>query len=145
MADAQHVDDPLLAERGVQLRHGIESTKPGQAPGSARGLGRPIVGALEVLFSARSLAIGRAIPSESPITLECAVIVNVLGRDATTIEALYADRLIHDPYLLSAVEMACWDALGKLCGQPLYRLLGGLYREQVSVACCMGIRPPSEA
>lgn len=69
----------------------------------------------------------------------------LLGRDATAIEALYADELIHDPYLLSAVEMASWDALGKLCGQPLYRLLGGLYRDQVAVACCMGIRPPSEA
>lgn len=69
----------------------------------------------------------------------------LLGRDATAIEALYADVGLKDPYLQSAVEMACWDALGKLCGQPLYRLLGGLYREEVEVACCMGLRPPAEA
>ena len=69
----------------------------------------------------------------------------LLGRDATAIEALYADAQIADPYLQSAVEMACWDALGKLCGQPLYRLLGGMVRDEVAVACCMGIRPPSEA
>jgi L-alanine-DL-glutamate epimerase-like enolase superfamily enzyme len=69
----------------------------------------------------------------------------LLGRDATAIEALYADVGLTDPYLQSAVEMACWDALGKLCGQPLYRLLGGLYRDQIDVAACMGIRPPAEA
>jgi L-alanine-DL-glutamate epimerase-like enolase superfamily enzyme len=69
----------------------------------------------------------------------------LLGRDATAIESLYADKLFADPYLASAVEMACWDLLGKLCGQPLYRLLGGPCREEVEVACCMGIRPPAEA
>jgi L-alanine-DL-glutamate epimerase-like enolase superfamily enzyme len=69
----------------------------------------------------------------------------LLGRDASAIEALYADVGISDPYLQSAVEMACWDTLGKLCGQPLYRLLGGLYRDEVELAACMGIRPPAEA
>ena len=69
----------------------------------------------------------------------------LLGCDATAIEALYADVGITDPYLQSAVEMACWDALGKLCGQPLYRLLGGPYRDRVELAACMGIRPPTEA
>src|SRR4029078_13108522 len=69
----------------------------------------------------------------------------LIGRDATAIESLYADGLFADPYIQSAVEMACWDLLGKLCGQPLYRLLGGMVRERVAVACCMGIQTPEKA
>ena len=44
-----------------------------------------------------------------------------------------------------AVEMAMWDLLGKKCGQPLYQLIGGLYRQEIELAACMGIRPPDEA
>ena len=42
--------------------------------------------------------------------------LKLIGRDATAIESLYAEGLFTDPYLQSAVEMACWDLLGKLCG-----------------------------
>jgi L-alanine-DL-glutamate epimerase-like enolase superfamily enzyme len=69
----------------------------------------------------------------------------VIGRDPTAIEELYAEWGIEGAYLQSLVEMACWDILGKLCGQPLYRILGGLVRSEVEVTCCMGIRPPEEA
>jgi L-alanine-DL-glutamate epimerase-like enolase superfamily enzyme len=33
--------------------------------------------------------------------------------------------------VLSAIEMACWDVIGKDCGQPVYRLLGGQMRDRV--------------
>lgn len=33
--------------------------------------------------------------------------------------------------LLSAIEMACWDIIGKDCGQPVYKLLGGAARDRV--------------
>jgi galactonate dehydratase len=33
--------------------------------------------------------------------------------------------------LLSAVEMACWDIIGKDCGQPVHKLLGGAMRDRV--------------
>ncbi|QDT99480.1 mandelate racemase/muconate lactonizing enzyme family protein [Gimesia aquarii] len=69
----------------------------------------------------------------------------LLGKDPTDISALYADWGMEEPYLQSLVEMACWDILGKQSGQPLHRLLGGLYREEVEVTCCMGIRGPEEA
>lgn len=35
---------------------------------------------------------------------------------------------------LTAVEMAMWDAMGKVLGQPLSNLWGGIYRTQVDVA-----------
>ena len=69
----------------------------------------------------------------------------VLGKDPTAIAELYADWGIAGAYLQSLVEMACWDILGKLCGQPLCRLLGGRLREEIEVTCCMGICPPDEA
>lgn len=34
---------------------------------------------------------------------------------------------------VSAIEMAMWDIMGKALGVPLYRLLGGKYRESVRV------------
>ena len=69
----------------------------------------------------------------------------LVGRDPTAIEALYADGGLDGTFLQSAVEMAMWDILGKVCRQPLYRLLGGLYRREIELAACMGIRPPHEA
>ncbi len=69
----------------------------------------------------------------------------LLGRDPTAIDDLHASRLLDGGYLQSAVEMACWDILGQLCGQPLYRLLGGLCRDPIELAACMGIRSPDEA
>ena len=68
----------------------------------------------------------------------------VLGRDPTRISAMVAEWQLDGGYLQSAVEMALWDILGKVCKQPLYRLLGGLYREEIELACCMGIRPVAE-
>lgn len=31
----------------------------------------------------------------------------------------------------SSIEIACWDIIGKICGQPVYNLLGGPYRSHV--------------
>jgi len=69
----------------------------------------------------------------------------VAGKDPRDISALYADWGLDGDYLQSAVEMACWDILGKSCGLPLYRLLGGAVRREIELAACMGIRPPHEA
>jgi 2-dehydro-3-deoxyphosphogalactonate aldolase len=33
--------------------------------------------------------------------------------------------------ILSAAEMACWDIIGKDCGQPVHKLLGGQMRDRV--------------
>ena len=56
----------------------------------------------------------------------------VLGRDPFDIEAVVGG-MIRDQYqggstvmtAISGVEIALWDLIGKACGQPVYRLLGG--------------------
>jgi L-alanine-DL-glutamate epimerase-like enolase superfamily enzyme len=67
------------------------------------------------------------------------------GRDPTAIAALYADWNLDGAHLQSALEMAMHDILGQACGQPVYQLLGGMYRREIELAACMGIRPPNEA
>ncbi|MBO0714145.1 MAG: mandelate racemase/muconate lactonizing enzyme family protein [Acidimicrobiales bacterium] len=65
----------------------------------------------------------------------------LIGHDPCDIEALW-DRVYgragysHYPEqtklaLLSGLEMACWDILGKDVGRPVYRLLGGRFRDRV--------------
>jgi galactonate dehydratase len=57
----------------------------------------------------------------------------ILGMDPFQVEAL-SQRLIRDVYseggqvhmcAVAAIEIACWDIVGKACGQPVYNLWGG--------------------
>ena len=63
----------------------------------------------------------------------------ILGRDARQIERLSRDLT---PYVgfsgtgvemrgRSAIDIALWDAFGKLTNQPVYQLLGGLSRDNI--------------
>jgi galactonate dehydratase len=62
----------------------------------------------------------------------------ILGADPFDVEKLVGD-LIRDQYqggptvltAISAVELACWDLVGKASGQPVYQLLGGRARERL--------------
>ena len=62
----------------------------------------------------------------------------VLGRDPFDIEDV-AGGMIRDQYqggstvltAISGVEIALWDLVGKACGQPLYKLLGGRCHERL--------------
>ena len=62
----------------------------------------------------------------------------ILGADPFDIESVFG-KLIRDQYqggpaVLSAIsgaEVACWDLIGKACGQPVYKLLGGRVRERL--------------
>jgi galactonate dehydratase len=63
----------------------------------------------------------------------------VVGCDPFDIERVVGD-LIRDQYqggatvmtAISAVEIALWDIMGKACGQPVYRLLGGRYHARIA-------------
>jgi galactonate dehydratase len=64
----------------------------------------------------------------------------VVGANPYQIERLY-DKLYNLNYahypeftkmgVISAIEMACWDIIGKDVGRPVYDLLGGAVRERV--------------
>jgi glucarate dehydratase len=56
------------------------------------------------------------------------------GRSIFDIEELLTLEALRPPALRAAVEMACWDLIGRTLGQPLCRLWGGEYRPGVPVA-----------
>lgn len=72
----------------------------------------------------------------------------VLGADPNTPRALM-DRLdtiiIGHPYAKAMVESALQDIRGKLCGQPLYNLLGGAYRDSIRIGHMLGLMATEEA
>jgi galactonate dehydratase len=64
----------------------------------------------------------------------------VIGANPFDIEKLwrsvYSDGFSQHPDLtvvavLSGIEMACWDIVGKALNQPVYNLLGGKYNERI--------------
>jgi galactonate dehydratase len=62
----------------------------------------------------------------------------LLGRDPFDVESVIGG-LIRDQYqggatvmtAISGAEIALWDLIGKACGQPIYRLLGGRCHEAI--------------
>lgn len=64
---------------------------------------------------------------------------HVLGRDPFQIEDLVF-RMMRDDYArpdyvmmsgIAAIEIACWDIVGKALGVPVYQLLGGAVRDRI--------------
>ncbi|MBV8876262.1 MAG: mandelate racemase/muconate lactonizing enzyme family protein, partial [Gammaproteobacteria bacterium] len=73
-----------------------------------------------------------------------------LGQDPHDIESLwrrvYSAGYTQHPDLslmavLSALEMACWDIIGKEAGQPVYKLLGGRVHERLRSYTYIYARP----
>jgi galactonate dehydratase len=64
---------------------------------------------------------------------------HILGSDPFNIESLvhrmkYGDFARSGEIVMSGIaciEMACWDIVGKALGQPVWRLLGGKFRDQI--------------
>jgi galactonate dehydratase len=63
----------------------------------------------------------------------------ILGLDPFQVEVI-TQRLTRDPYsegaqihmcAVAAIEIACWDIVGKACGQPVYNLWGGRCHERL--------------
>ena len=48
------------------------------------------------------------------------------------------------PYVKSAIDMACWDILGKVSGLPVCTLLGGRFGDDVVLYRAISQRPASE-
>jgi L-Ala-D/L-Glu epimerase / N-acetyl-D-glutamate racemase len=63
----------------------------------------------------------------------------LIGCDPQNI-ARFHEQCPFESRLKSGVEMALWDICGKAVGLPVAMLLGGMIRERVEVAACMGIQ-----
>lgn len=48
------------------------------------------------------------------------------------------------PYVKSAIDMACWDVLGKAAGLPVCELMGGRYTDDVTLYRAISQRPAAE-
>lgn len=78
----------------------------------------------------------------TPAAFADAVAPLAIGYDVSRVEAFHRHVLGAGYYhhrraavfAIAAMEMAMWDAFGKICGQPLHRLWGGLWRERVEAA-----------
>jgi L-alanine-DL-glutamate epimerase-like enolase superfamily enzyme len=61
---------------------------------------------------------------------------HVIGLDPTELNLVNQrmdQSLRGHPYVKSALDMACWDILGKACGQPVATLLGGRYGDDFAL------------
>jgi galactonate dehydratase len=56
-----------------------------------------------------------------------------LGRDPFDTEEIWQElrRANASPKTIAAVDIACWDIIGKAVGQPVHRLIGGRLRDRV--------------
>ena len=72
---------------------------------------------------------------------------HLIGQDPTKllpINRLMDAALKGHPYVKSALDMACWDILGKASGQPVCELLGGRYGEDFVLYRAISQRSPQE-
>lgn len=72
---------------------------------------------------------------------------SLLGEDATRLNVIVRRMdaaLKGHPYAKSGIDIACWDILGKLSGQPVCELLGGRYGEDFPLYRAISQRSPEE-
>ena len=72
---------------------------------------------------------------------------HLLGCDPTYLDVLNRTMdaaLKGHPYVKSGIDMACWDILGKLTGQPVCHLLGGRYGEDFVLYRAISQQSPDE-
>jgi len=72
---------------------------------------------------------------------------HLLGSDPTALSVLndQMDRVMRGhPYVKSAIDMACWDILGKVTGQPLVTLFGGRFGDSFALYRAISQEAPKE-
>jgi L-alanine-DL-glutamate epimerase-like enolase superfamily enzyme len=72
---------------------------------------------------------------------------HLIGLDPTAIgpfNAVMDTALLGHPYVKSAIDMACWDLLGKSCGLPVCDLLGGRHGDSIELYRAISQRPADE-
>lgn len=72
----------------------------------------------------------------------------LLGADPTqprAVLALLDGAMRGQPYVKSALDMACWDVTAQAAGRPLYEVLGGCFGEAVPLYNVVTVLPLDEA
>ena len=72
---------------------------------------------------------------------------HLIGQDPTRINNINSrmdQSLRGHPYVKSALDMACWDILGKVAGLPVCELLGGRYEESFPLYRAISQQSPEE-
>jgi muconate cycloisomerase len=89
----------------------------GEASATVRWSGETVWGVQAVIDRVFApLLIGQELNTEQPLA------------SIAAIDAIMDRAAAHNWFAKSAIEMACWDVLGKAAGQPVYDLLGGACR-----------------
>lgn len=85
---------------------------------------------------------------ESPATVHTVIHQHlmdvVIGQDPRDIAVIHSimDRAVKGhPYAKAAIDIALYDIAGKAAGVPVYRLLGGRFRDRIEIAHSLGIMP----
>ncbi|MGG1658062.1 mandelate racemase/muconate lactonizing enzyme family protein [Brevibacillus sp. NRS-1366] len=71
----------------------------------------------------------------------------VIGQNPFDIEKIHrimAEAVYAAPSAKAAIDIACYDAMGKAAGQPVYNLLGGKAHESLAVPYVVSILAPEE-
>ncbi|MCA1055974.1 dipeptide epimerase [Rossellomorea aquimaris] len=71
----------------------------------------------------------------------------LIGMDPFQIERIHErmDEAIYQaPTAKAAIDIACYDAMGKKLGQPVYQLLGGRYHEEFQLTHVLSIAEPEQ-
>ena len=125
----------------VPLAHELPA---GEGVGDARGFGRTRdTTLLRLVTDDGTVGWGEAFAPGSIVqaTVDELFRDDVVGMDPFDVESL-ATASYTDPYhfggsvfvqsALSAIDVACWDVIGKSVGRPIHRLLGGRERETIT-------------
>ncbi|MGO4889703.1 mandelate racemase/muconate lactonizing enzyme family protein [Anaerobacillus sp. MEB173] len=71
----------------------------------------------------------------------------IVGENPFHIEKIHEimdQRIYSSPTAKAAIDIACYDIIGKVVKQPVYQLIGGKYHEKFPVAYVLSILEPKE-
>ena len=77
----------------------------------------------------------------------CELAPALIGADVTNLADVHRRmdaRLRGHEYAKSALDVACWDAFGRLVGQPVAALLGGVLQRELPLYVAIPLGPPAQ-
>jgi muconate cycloisomerase len=85
--------------------------------------------------------------------ITCVVLRDLLGPAVLGMDPAHFERILermhgavrHHPFAKAAIEMACFDLVGKSVGLPVYQLLGGKYRDEIPIRFVVTATEPDRA